>query len=267
MVNSNSAIALYGFQDIPLELEAKTIGFGIKLTLFPKRLDKSNLGTQVRDVVNNTSALLILEADENLHTVVQFYFAANKNVFFIGDEANNSRSLSSGVRILPNLEEMLDELLKETESFIIDSRIGKLELRFNAFGLTYLKASKQIVTSKKLSKQAKRVQDQLEGYFDGERKNFNLQVFLNGTDFQRKTWAKLTKIPFGQTCSYGDLANKLGDNNASRAVGSGISKNPIWIVIPCHRVLSHEGELTGYAGGLKLKQYLLDLESKQMSLF
>jgi len=266
MVNTSSAIALYGFQEIPHDLETKTDNLGIKLKLVPKGLDKLNLGSQVRDLVNNTSALLISEADENLHTVVQFYFAANKKVFFIDSDSNNSPP-PSGVRILSNMEESLDELLKESESYIIDSRIGKLELRFNSFGLTYLKASKQLLTTEKLSKQAKKVQNQLEAYFDGGRKNFNLQVFLNGTDFQRKTWAKLCKITYGQTCSYGDLATKLGDKNASRAVGSGISKNPIWIVIPCHRVLSQEGELTGYAGGLKLKQYLLELESKQMSLF
>jgi len=107
----------------------------------------------------------------------------------------------------------------------------------------------------------------LEAYFEGKRKAFSLKVGLTGTDFQRKVWNKLSKIPYGQTLSYGDIANRLGDHNASRAVGLANSKNPIWIIIPCHRVLSKEGDLTGYAGGLKLKQQLLELESKQMSLF
>lgn len=266
MVNSSSAIALYGFQDIPLDLEAKTNDLGIKLILVPKNLKKKDLGSQVRELVNNTSALLIYKSDEELHTIVQFYLAANKKVFFISENENDPL-LPKGIRILPKTEEVLDELLLENEKYILDSRIGNLELKFNAFGLTYLRSSKQKKLSEKLSKQAQKVQRQLDNYFEGNRKNFSLKVCIKGTDFQRRVWKKLTEIPYGQTCSYGDLANKVGDKNASRAVGLGISKNPIWIIIPCHRVLSKEGDLTGYAGGLKLKQMLLDLESKQMSLF
>jgi len=80
-------------------------------------------------------------------------------------------------------------------------------------------------------------------------------------------WAELCSIPYGHTISYGELAEKVGDTKASRAVGLANAKNPIWMIVPCHRVLSKEGDLTGYAGGLKLKQQLLDLESHQMRLF
>lgn len=266
MINSNSAIALYGFQDIPLDLEAKTNDLGIQLISVPQYLDKTDLGSQLRELVNTTSALLIFETDEKLHTIVQFYFAANKKVFFISEEEDNS-FLPKGIRVLPNTEEVLDELLKELEKTVVDSKIGKLELRFNAFGLTYLKVSKKSAMTEKLSKQAQKVSSQLDGYLDGKRKSFSLKVCLKGTEFQRRVWNRLSKIPYGQTCSFGDIANKLGDKKASRAVGLANSKNPIWIAIPCHRVLSKDGDLTGYAGGLKLKQSLLDLESKQMSLF
>jgi len=266
MINSNSAIALYGFQDIPLDLEAKTNDLGISLISVPQYLDKNNLGSRLRELVNTTSALLIFEADEKLHTIVQFYFAANKKVFFISEE-ENKLLFPKGVGILSSTEDALDELLKESEKITIDSKIGKLELRFNAFGLSYLKTSKKSTSNKKHSKQVQKVKNQLESYFEGKRKNFSLKVCLKGTEFQRKVWNRLVKIPYGQTCSYGDIANKLGDKKASRAVGLANSKNPIWIVIPCHRVLSKDGDLTGYAGGLKLKQSLLDLESKQMSLF
>lgn len=266
MINSSSAIALYGFQDIPLDLEAKTNDLGIMLISIPQHLNKTNLGSQLRELVNNTSALLIFEADEELHTIVQFYFAANKKVFFISEDDNDS-PLPKGVKVLSSTEEALYELLRESEKTVINSKIGKLELRFNTFGLTYLKVSKQGLPTEKLSKQAQKVNDQLEGYLEGKRKNFSLKVCLKGTEFQRKVWNRLIKIPYGQTCSYGDIANKLGDKKASRAVGLANSKNPIWIAIPCHRVLSKDGDLTGYAGGLKLKQSLLDLESKQMSLF
>lgn len=266
MVNYSSAIAMYGFQDIPLNLEAKTNDLGIKLILIPLHLEKSNLGSQVSELVNNTSALFIFEGDEELYTVVQFYFAANKKVFFIA-EHENTAFLPNGVKIISSLEEAFRELLIEKEKFVIDSRIGKLELRFNAFGLTYLKSSKQKESTEKLSKQAQKVYNQLESYFDGRRKSFKQKVCLLGTDFQRKVWGELTNIPYGHTISYGELATKVGDANAFRAVGLAISKNPIWFVIPCHRVLSKEGDLTGYAGGLELKQFLLDIEAKQMSLF
>ncbi len=175
--------------------------------------------------------------------------------------------LPKGIKFLPNTEEALAVLFRESENTIIESKIGKLELRFNAFGLTYLKSSKKNISTGKLSKQAQKVNNQLEGYLAGKRKSFSLKVCLKGTEFQRRVWNRLAKIPYGQTCSYGDIAHKLGDKKASRAVGLANSKNPIWIAIPCHRVLSKDGDLTGYAGGLKLKQSLLDLESKQMSLF
>ncbi len=266
MINTGSALALYGFQEVPLDLEAKTNDYGIKLISVPKQLSKTNLGSQLRELVNNTSALLIFKVDKDLYTIVQFYFAANKKAYFISEDDNIS-SLPKGIKILPNTKKVLKELLKESESVVIDSKIGKLELRFNGFGLTYLKTTNKNTSERKLSKQAQKVNNQLDGYFEGKRKTFSLKVHLKGTEFQRRVWNRLAKIPYGQTCSYGDIASKLGDKKASRAVGLANSSNPIWIVIPCHRVLSKEGDLTGYAGGLKLKQSLLDLESKQMSLF
>ncbi|MCD6090894.1 MAG: methylated-DNA--[protein]-cysteine S-methyltransferase [Bacteroidales bacterium] len=266
MVNSISAIALYGFQDIPPNLEKKTIKLGINLLLIPRLDKKTDLGTYVRELVNNSSALFISKMDDELHTIVQFYFAANKKIFLISEE-EDIPSLPKGVITIPDAGTAFKELFNETEKYVIASKIGNLELRFNSFGLTYLKAHKQGSETENISKQASKVQGQLESYFDGKRKIFNLKVCLKGTDFQRKVWNELMKIPFGQTISYGDIAHKVGDDNASRAVGLAISKNPIWIVIPCHRVLSKEGDLTGYAGGLVLKQSLLDMESNQTSLF
>lgn len=266
MVNSNSAIALYGFQDTPIDIEAKAIDLGIELILVPNQLNKANLGSQLGDLVNNTSALLIYKADENLYTIVQFYFAANKRVYIIaGDEP--MPLLPKGIKLIDNTKEALKILLKESEKVVVESRIGNIELRFNAFGLTNLKLTKQVQADEKISKQAQKIQNQLDAFLEGKRKSFSLKVCLKGTDFQRKVWNKILKIPYGHTLSYGELAHKLGDDNASRAVGLAVSKNPIWIAIPCHRVLSKEGDLTGYAGGLKLKQALLDLESNQMSLF
>lgn len=101
---------------------------------------------------------------------------------------------------------------------------------------------------------------QLEEYLSKKRKVFDLPLVLHGTDFQIKVWKALQKIPYGQTRSYGELAAVTGNPKASRAVGMANNKNPIPVIIPCHRVIGSNGSLTGYAGGLETKKLLLDLE-------
>jgi methylated-DNA-[protein]-cysteine S-methyltransferase len=101
---------------------------------------------------------------------------------------------------------------------------------------------------------------QLDEYFAGERTQFDLPLAPIGTDFQRKAWAALRTIPFGETISYGEQARRLGDRNKSRAVGAANGKNPIPIVVPCHRVVGANGHLTGFAGGLSVKAWLLGHE-------
>jgi methylated-DNA-[protein]-cysteine S-methyltransferase len=102
---------------------------------------------------------------------------------------------------------------------------------------------------------------QLTEYFAGSRTEFDLPLAPIGTDFQRRVWAELLKIGYGQTASYGEIAHRLGlTNAASRAVGAANGRNPIPIVVPCHRVIGANGTLTGYAGGIERKQLLLDLE-------
>jgi methylated-DNA-[protein]-cysteine S-methyltransferase len=110
---------------------------------------------------------------------------------------------------------------------------------------------------------------QLEGYFNGKRDHFNLTVNPKGTTFQKKVWKSLLKIPNGKTKSYLEQSITLGDVKAIRAVASAIGKNPLWIVIPCHRVIGSDGSLTGYAGGIWRKKWLLAHENpvKQHSLF
>ncbi|MFB6788449.1 methylated-DNA--[protein]-cysteine S-methyltransferase [Streptomyces olivaceus] len=103
-------------------------------------------------------------------------------------------------------------------------------------------------------------EEQLEAYFAGELKEFGLPLRLTGTPFQRTVWDQLRKIPYGETRTYGQLADALGNPAASRAVGLANGRNPIGIVVPCHRVIGASGGLTGYGGGLERKQRLLDLE-------
>lgn len=110
---------------------------------------------------------------------------------------------------------------------------------------------------------------QITEYFNGQRKNFDLKLNPQGTDFQKRVWVELLNIPFGKTLSYLDLSKKLGDVKAIRAVAAANGKNPLWIVVPCHRVIGSNGDLTGYAGGLHRKKWLLEHESpvKQQKLF
>jgi methylated-DNA-[protein]-cysteine S-methyltransferase len=107
---------------------------------------------------------------------------------------------------------------------------------------------------------------QLGEYFDGCRKEFELPLALEGTAFQRAVWQRLREIPYGQTISYGELARRVGNPKASRAVGSANGANPIPIVIPCHRVIAADGKLGGFGGGLPVKKALLALEAKQLPL-
>ncbi|MEP0212251.1 MAG: methylated-DNA--[protein]-cysteine S-methyltransferase [Cellulophaga sp.] len=110
---------------------------------------------------------------------------------------------------------------------------------------------------------------QLQEYFRGERTKFSLTLNPTGTEFQKKVWDALLQIPYGKTYSYLELSKVLGDPKAIRAVAAANGKNPLWIMVPCHRVIGSDGSLTGYAGGLHRKKWLLEHESPvtQTSLF
>lgn len=114
---------------------------------------------------------------------------------------------------------------------------------------------------------------QLREYFSGKRKEFDIPIYQDGTEFQRRVWSELLKIPYGKTISYHQLAERLGDVKSIRAVGSANGKNKLSIIVPCHRVIGSDGSLTGYAGGLWRKKWLLDHEAKfsgaevQMDMF
>ena len=107
---------------------------------------------------------------------------------------------------------------------------------------------------------------QLEEYFSDERRSFDLELDPSGSDFEKQVWTELQHIPFGTTTTYGEIARKLGDPGASRAVGLANARNPIAVIIPCHRVIGADGDLTGYAGGMHRKRWLLAHESGQASL-
>ncbi|WP_306012764.1 MULTISPECIES: methylated-DNA--[protein]-cysteine S-methyltransferase [unclassified Allomuricauda] len=155
------------------------------------------------------------------------------------------------------------------EHAYVQTPIGIAELIGDKNGL----ASITVLESKKpkgtIPAVLKDAVEQLEEYFEGNRTVFELQLNPSGTDFQKKVWEALLQIPFGKTISYLELSKQLGDVKAIRAVASANGKNPLWIVVPCHRVIGTNGDLTGYAGGLHRKKWLLEHESpaKQTTLF
>ena len=105
---------------------------------------------------------------------------------------------------------------------------------------------------------------QLSEYFSGIRTEFDIPLSLKGTPFQMLVWQELRRIPYGQTRTYGEIATAIGKPGAARAVGTACNRNPIWLLIPCHRVVGKNGSLTGYAGGLDMKQALLELEQTHL---
>jgi methylated-DNA-[protein]-cysteine S-methyltransferase len=111
-----------------------------------------------------------------------------------------------------------------------------------------------------------KVEQQLAEYFQGQRQIFDLPLDLDGTAFQQRVWQALQAIPYGQTCSYKEIAEQIGNIKAVRAVGAANGKNPISIIVPCHRVIGASGQLVGFAGGLDYKQRLLKLEKTKQSI-
>lgn len=129
--------------------------------------------------------------------------------------------------------------------------------------------NEEVPLTKKIPAVLKNAAQQLTEYFEGSRNTFDFPLNPQGTDFQKKVWKALLEIPFGKTTSYQELSIKLGDVKAIRAVASANGKNPLWVVVPCHRVIGSDGSLTGYAGGLWRKKWLIEHETPpiQQSLF
>ena len=148
-------------------------------------------------------------------------------------------------------------LIVEDENYIVRVKI----LNEESYTLDE-KISKFVI--KKETPLIKKTKLELMEYFDGKRKIFDIPVKLDGTDFQVKVWKELLKLPYGEICSYLDIAKKIGNPNGARAVGMANNKNKIQIIIPCHRVIGSNKKLIGYAGGIKIKEKLLKLEKDNL---
>lgn len=156
------------------------------------------------------------------------------------------------------------------EKVVINSPLGFVLIEGDEKGISKISiTSEEVVKSDTIPSMFTEVVQQLKEYFDGHRTDFQFKMNPSGTEFQQKVWQELLKIPFGKTISYQEITNTLGDPKAIRTVANANGKNPLWIVVPCHRVIGSDGSLTGYAGGLWRKKWLLDHENpvKQQSLF
>ena len=156
-----------------------------------------------------------------------------------------------------------------TQIAFLKSPLAITKIVGDANGISEISVSDEGEVSVSIPKELEQAVIQLQDYFEGKRTNFHLKLNPKGTEFQQRVWQELLNIPFGKTLSYLELSKKLGDVKAIRAVAAANGKNPLWIVVPCHRVIGTDGSLTGYAGGLGRKKWLLEHENptNQQSLF
>lgn len=160
--------------------------------------------------------------------------------------------------------------MNETETIFYSSPVGTLKLEASPIGLQVLKFVEAAPATTPIGDILKKTVDQLDQYFAGELREFDVLLDPIGTEFQQTVWSALLEIPYGTTRTYLDIANVLGDSSATRAVGTANGRNKIAIIIPCHRIIGSDGSLTGFSGGLPRKKHLLELEgflAKQTSLF
>lgn len=142
-----------------------------------------------------------------------------------------------------------------------ESKIGWLEITGTSGAITGINfTEKKQKSDRKIPEILEECRNQLDEYFNGKRTDFSVKLMLDGTDFQKKVWKRLTKIPYGQTASYKDVAVSIGNERGVRAVGGATGKNNISIIVPCHRVIGTSGDLVGFGGGLWRKVWLLNHE-------
>lgn len=155
---------------------------------------------------------------------------------------------------------MSDNCLNLNHWHIVIKDNAVVELNYSANDCVVVSES-DVTSSNALEREARR---QLEEYFAGRRKTFDLSLHPQGTEFQRRVWKELLQIPYGQTATYGEIAKRIGNPNAARAVGQACNANPIPVFIPCHRVVGSNSRLTGFALGLDVKTALLELERETL---
>lgn len=150
----------------------------------------------------------------------------------------------------------------ENMSYILKTKIGMISAIIEGDVITHLSIN-EVTEGERMPSL---LEKELTEYLDGKRSTFSCVLKVQGTDFQKQVWKQISAIPYGETTTYQAIAEKIGRPKAVRAVGSACGKNPIWLIIPCHRVISSSGQLGGYAGGLEMKKWLLKHEAKNLEL-
>lgn len=146
---------------------------------------------------------------------------------------------------------------------VYETIVGNIKMEYCGDKIIFVKKNDDLVSDfGKKTELTETVYHQLSEYFDGKRKIFDFSYEMQGTEFQKKVWQALCDIPYGETRTYKDIAIAVGNPKASRAVGMANNKNPITIAVPCHRVIGTSGKLVGYAGGLAMKEFLLNMEAQ-----
>lgn len=148
----------------------------------------------------------------------------------------------------------------------LETTLGLMEIICEDESLIGLKLVSEKTHRECENKISKKVKSQIKEYLNGSRKTFNIPIKLTGTDFQKKVYEETLKIPYSSTKTYGEIANSIGNPKSMRAVGMALNKNPIWIIIPCHRVIGKNNKLTGFAGGIDKKLSLLKLENPEIEI-
>lgn len=149
--------------------------------------------------------------------------------------------------------------------FFYETHIGTIGIADNGSAITDIYFSKDEIPNDIEIRETpliKKTAEQLEEYFAGTRKSFDIPFEAGGTEFQKSVWNELMNIPYGEICSYGEIAKRINNPKASRAIGMANNRNPISIIIPCHRIIGANGKLVGYGGGLDIKEKLLNLEKE-----
>ncbi|MFA9398797.1 MAG: methylated-DNA--[protein]-cysteine S-methyltransferase [Clostridiaceae bacterium] len=151
-------------------------------------------------------------------------------------------------------------------AYTYETKIGKIMIVENGCEIIALYFRENIIENINIHETSllKKANQELQEYFQGKRKSFSLPIKATGTEFQQKVWKELQNITYGKTSSYKEIAERIGNEKASRAVGMANNKNPIPIIIPCHRVIGTNGKLVGYAGGLDIKEKLLEIENRNI---
>ena len=148
---------------------------------------------------------------------------------------------------------------------LINTPIGWLNVLASGDAITAIEFAADPESQQHPSETTEHCCQQLQEYFSGQREYFDIELDMAGTAFQKTVWQALNGIEYGETCSYGDIANHIGNPKAVRAVGAANGKNPVPIIVPCHRVIGSSGKLTGYAGGLDIKVWLLEHEKQHFA--